>query len=87
MTSSLNPSRVNQAVTLAATISTSDVPDGSTVTFYDGTAKLGTGTTSGDEATLTTSFSNAGKHMIKASYAGDAFHKASSGKLTQVVNP
>jgi hypothetical protein len=85
--SSLNPSKVNQAATFTATISSSDVPDGSTVTFYDGAATLGTGKTSGDVATLTTSFSKAGKHMTKASYAGDVFHKASSGTLTQVVNP
>ena len=87
LTSSLNPSQVKQAVTFTATISTSDVPDGSMVTFYDGSTTLGTGTTSGDAATLTTTFSKAGKHTIQASYAGDAFHKASAGKLTQVVNP
>jgi hypothetical protein len=87
LTSSLNPSQVKQAVTFTATVSTSDVPDGTTITFYDGLATLGTGTTSGDEATLTTSFSTAGRHLIKASYAGDAFHKASSRTLTQVVNP
>jgi hypothetical protein len=87
VTSSVNPSQINHAVTFTATISASDVPDSSTVTFYDGTATLGTGATSGDVATLTTTFSKAGKHTVKASYVGDVFHKPSSGKLTQVVNP
>jgi hypothetical protein len=87
--SSLNPSSVSQSVTLTATISSpaSSVPNGSTVTFYNGTTEIGTGTTTNGVATLTTSFSAAGKFTIKASYAGDAFHKASSGTVKQTVTP
>jgi hypothetical protein len=84
--SSLNPSHVNQSVTFTATItSNSSVPNGSTVTFYDGTIKIGTGTTKDGVASLTTSFSKAATHTIKARYPGDLFHKASSGSVTQVV--
>jgi len=86
--SSLNPSQVNQSVTFTATItSSSSVPNGSTVTFYNGATEIGAGTTTTGIATLTTSFSKAGKYTIKASYPGDAFHKASSGTVKQrVVN-
>jgi hypothetical protein len=36
---------------------------------------------------LSTSFSTAKTYTIKASYPGDAFRKASSGTVKQVVNP
>ena len=87
--SSLDPSSINQSVTFTATISSpsSPVPNGSTVTFYNGATEIGTGTTTNGVATLTTSFSAAGKFTIKASYAGDAFHKGNSGKVKQTVNP
>jgi hypothetical protein len=88
VTSSPNPSHVNEVVTLTATVtSNSSVPNGSTVAFYNGATEIGTGTTSNGMASLTTSFSKAGKYTIKASYPGDAFHKASSGTVKQVVNP
>jgi hypothetical protein len=84
--SSLNPSQINQSVTFTATItSTSSVPNGSTLTFYNGVKEIGTGTTSNGIASLTTAFSTAGKYTIKASYPGDAFHKASSGTVKQQV--
>jgi hypothetical protein len=86
VTSSLSPSLVDQSVTFTAMISsTLPIPDGGTVTFYDGDAQLGSGSTTNGVASLTTSFSNAGRHTIKASYSGDLFHKASSGWVTQMV--
>ncbi len=87
VTSSPNPSLVNQSVTFTATV-TSDppIPDGEVITFLSGKNNLGTGTTKNGVATLTTSFSKAGTHTIKASYAGDRYHKASSGTVKQVVN-
>jgi len=86
VTSSLNPSQVNQSVTFTATVvSNPSVPNGEVVTFYNGATKIGTGTTSNGVASLTTSFSTAGKYTIKASYPGDAFHNASSGTVKQVV--
>jgi hypothetical protein len=89
LTSSPNPSHVNQSVTFKATVTSNpSIPNGEVVTFYDGNINLGTGTTTNGVATLITSFSQAKTHPIKASYPGDAFHKAkTSGTLKQVVNP
>jgi hypothetical protein len=88
LTSSPNPSHVNQSVTFTATVTSSpSVPDGEVVTFYNGKANIGTGTTTHGVASLTTSFSQAKTYPIKASYPGDAFHKAkTSGTLKQVVS-
>ena len=88
VTSSPNPSQVNQTVTFTATIaSTPAVPNGEIVTFYEGKTSLGTGATTNGMASLTTSFSKAKTYTIKATYPGDAFHKASTGTVKQVVNP
>ena len=88
LSSSPNPSHVNQSVTFTASISsTPPVPNGEVVTFYNGKTRLGTGATANGIASLTTSFSKAGTYTIKASYPGDAFRKKSSGTVKQVVNP
>ena len=88
VTSSPNPSRVHEAVTITARIASNPiVPDGELVTFHSGKTNLGTGKTTNGVATLTTSFSKAKIYTIKASYPGDAFHKPSSGTVKQVVNP
>jgi hypothetical protein len=71
----------------ATVTSISSVPNGSSVDFYDHKTLLGTGTTTRGVANLTTSFSKSATYVIKAVYAGDAFHKSSSGTTTQVVNP
>lgn len=85
--SGANPSTVGQAVQFTATVSSAaEVPDGESVTFYDGSVALGTSATTDGMASLTTSFDKTGTFTIKASYAGDAYHKASSGKVKQVVN-
>jgi len=87
VTSSLNPSQVGESVTFTATItSISSIPDGSTVTFYEGKNEIGTATTTNGVASMTTSFSEPKTYVIVAKYAGDAFHKASLGKVKQVVN-
>ena len=87
-TSSANPSHVGQAVTFTATVSgRSSVPDSTVITFYNGTSVIGTGTTLNSVAALTTSFSKARTFHIRAVFAGDAFHKPSTGKLLQVVTP
>jgi hypothetical protein len=86
--SSPNPSQAHQEVTITATIASNPVvPDGEVVTFYSGKINLGTGKTVNGVATLTTSFSKVKTYTIKASYPGDAFHRASSGTVKQVVNP
>jgi Bacterial Ig-like domain (group 3)/FG-GAP-like repeat len=87
LTSSPNPAQANQMVTLTAAVASNPaVPNGETITFYDGKSSLGTGTTTGGMASLTTSFSKAKTYTIKATYPGDAFHKASTGTVKLIVN-
>ncbi|MGB0047456.1 MAG: FG-GAP-like repeat-containing protein, partial [Terriglobales bacterium] len=86
LTSSPNPSQVNQTVTFTATI-TPTPPNGELVTFYDGKTDLGTGATTNGVATLTTSFSAAKTYTIKFTYPGDPFRKPSKATVKQVVNP
>lgn len=63
------------------------MPTGS-VTFYDGTASLGTATLgAGGEASLTTTGLAVGAHAITARYTGDGDFVASvSGAITQYTN-
>lgn len=85
ITSSLNPSQYLQSVTFTATVaSTGGTPTG-TVTFYDGSTELGTGTLSSGQATYTTDALTVGSHTIKAVYGGSAQFESSSASLTQVV--
>ena len=86
LTSSPNPSQVNQTVTFTARI-TPTPPNGELVAFYNGKTELGTGATTNGVASLSTSFSKAKTYTIKATYPGDAFRKPSSGTVKQVVNP
>jgi hypothetical protein len=86
LASSVNPAQVNQPVTFTATITSNPtVPNGETVTFYQGKTVLGAATTMNGTANLTTSFAKAGSYSMKASYAGDAFRKVSSGTVRLVV--
>src|ERR1700690_3702756 len=86
VTSSPNPSALNENVTFSATInSNAPVPDGEVVTFYDKKNALGTSTTANRVASLDTSFAKAGTYTLKAVYAGDLFHTGSSGSVRQVV--
>jgi hypothetical protein len=89
LTTSGSPSHVGQPVTFTATVKWSygTIPDGEVVTFFDGTTTIGTGTTASGIATFTTSSLTAKTHTIKATYAGEAKFKPSSGKVTQVVQP
>lgn len=92
LASSANPSAFNQPVTVtarvAATASSSLAPTGS-VTFYDGTGKLGTANlNASSQATLTTSKLKPGTHSITAVYAGDSdFSGSTSSAITQQVGP
>jgi uncharacterized repeat protein (TIGR03803 family) len=88
LTTSGSPSLVGQPVTFTATVTSvyGAIPNGETVTFYDGTTVMGTRTTVGGVATFTTSSLTAKTHTIKATYSGDATFLPSSGTVTQVVN-
>ena len=84
-----SPSLIDQDfVIFTATVESTygPIPNGETVTFYDGGIAIGTGTAAGGSATFQTSALTARTHTIKASYSGDATFKASSGTVTQVVN-
>lgn len=84
--SSMNPVVLNQPVTFTATLSSgSAVPNGETVTFTSNGTTLGTPTTSGGVASVTTSFSATGKYTITASYPGDLYHLAKSVSMTEKV--
>jgi Bacterial Ig-like domain (group 3)/FG-GAP-like repeat len=84
VTSSLNPSIINQPVTFTATAPSNAT---GTITFFDGLTTLGTGTLNNGLAALTTSTLIVGSHTITVSYGGDTNNNpASSLPLTQIVN-
>jgi uncharacterized delta-60 repeat protein len=91
LTTSLNPSTSGQSVTFTATVTAScDIPTG-TVSFYDGSTPLGSGTLSTANGVTTASFTTAalavGTHSITATYSGDSNDLSStSAALTQTVN-
>ncbi len=87
LSSSLNPSKFGQAVTLTAVVvpAQSGTPTGS-VTFYDGTTTLGSVTLSVGAAHLTVSTLTAGSHSLTATYSGDStFVASTSAVLIQIV--
>jgi hypothetical protein len=92
LTSVPNPSVVGQSVTFNATVTVAggigSSPTGGSVTFFDGTTTLGTGTLNGQGlASLSTSALTLGSHTITAVYNGDTNDVSStSSPLTQVVN-
>jgi hypothetical protein len=84
LTSSLNPSTINQSVTFTATL---PATASGTVTFLDGSTTLGSGTISGGTASFTTTTLTVGVHNITASYGGDTnYNSAVSTVLLQTVN-
>jgi hypothetical protein len=87
LTSSPNPSSVNQSVLFTATITAQfgGSPTG-TVTFKAGTTTLGQGTVNNGQATLNYSFTSPGQSSIVATYSGDStFQPSSSARLKQKV--
>jgi hypothetical protein len=87
LTTSGSPSHIGQPVTFTATVTWTygTVPNGEMVTFFDGMTSIGTSTTASGVAKFTTSSLTVKTHTIKATYAGDANFKTSSGTVTQVV--
>lgn len=89
LSSSLNPAVAGQSVTFTATVasSASGTPTG-TVSFYDGSTLLGSGTLSStDLATFSTSSLAASSHSITASYSGNsAFAASTSAALIEQIN-
>jgi hypothetical protein len=88
LASSLDPSHVNQSVTFTATVT--GLYAGKTtgsVTFKQGTTVLGTAPVVGGKATLTHVFAKSGTFSISGNFSGDSNNKASTGFVSQVVNP
>lgn len=86
--SSGTPSYINQPVTFTATVvpNSGVIPNGETVTFYNGTNAIGTGSTANGAALFTTSTLGVGTDTITATYAGDANYQTStSHAVYQVV--
>ena len=86
--SNVNPSTFGQSVTFTAQVvsSTAGTPTGK-VTFYNGSAVMGTVNLSGGLAHLSASGLGGGAHTITAVYSGSTIYLASSGAMTQTVNP
>jgi Bacterial Ig-like domain (group 3)/FG-GAP-like repeat/FG-GAP repeat len=87
VTSSLNPSFIDQSVTFTATVTSRHgaIPDGGLVNFYDGPDLLGSAVLSGGAAEYSTSFLSAKAHFVKAIYAGGATLAPSKRIVEQIV--
>ncbi len=89
LTASPNPASSGQSVTFTATVS--PIPTGSptgTVSFYNGSTLIGTGTVnSSGVATFTTSSLPTGGNTVSAMYSGNAgFATSTSSPLTETIN-
>ncbi len=83
--SSGTPSIYGNPVTFTATVTSTDT---NTITFYSGSASLGTATPSNGVAKITASSLQAGTFSITASIAaGVNYGMATSSPISQVVNP
>jgi sugar lactone lactonase YvrE len=71
LTSSKNPSLVNQSVTFTATVGSAGPTPTGTVKFYSGTTLIGTGTLAGGTTSVALTFTTAGTYSITAVYSGD----------------
>ena len=88
LTSSLNPSNYGESVTFTATVAPAYGGTATgTVTFYHLGTVLGTGTLSGNVATLTLTSLGVGLSHITATYEGNSNYLSStSSAVAQVVN-
>lgn len=89
LVSSVNPSRVRQAVTFTATVKATagTPPDGEMITFKNGATIWGTAPLSAGTASLTTAALPVGTFAITATYAFDGTYGASvSPQLNEQVN-
>lgn len=86
LTSSANPSVINQAVTFTAAVAGTGTPTGSVI-FMDGTNVVGTASLNASgTAVFTTSSLTVATHSITAIYSGDStFQTSTSAILSQIV--
>src|SRR6267154_3079666 len=83
LTSSPNPSPFGALVNLTATVTPSNASG--RITFYDGANVLGTRTLASGTASPSTTLIPIGIRKLRAYYAGDASHAATSGGLIHTV--
>ncbi len=87
LTSSPNPSYVDQQVTFSVVVSASGATPTGSVTFMQGTTILGTSTLVNGKTNLLYTFTTAGSVSIIASYSGDQNYPAkNSMALKQTIN-
>lgn len=88
LVSAVDPSVFGQPVALTATVSGPGGTPSGTVTFQDGTSKLGSASLdAAGQATLTVASLSVGSHALSAVYSGDAsFVGGATGTHAQVVN-
>jgi uncharacterized repeat protein (TIGR03803 family) len=86
LSSSPNPSAMNQSVAFSVAVSGSGVTPTGSVVFKEGKTTLGTVTLTDGQAELATAFAKSGTFSIVAEYSGDENYKAKNSKpLKQVV--
>lgn len=86
LTSSSLASDQNANVTFTAAVTSSIAGSiTGTVTFYDGTTPLGTGTLTSGSATFSTSSLSVGMHSITATFGGDTLYLSSTSSPLQEV--
>ncbi len=83
LVSTANPVNYGQSISLVASVSPSAATG--TVTFYDGSASLGTAPLIGGYSTLPLSAPTSGWHSLSAVYNGDVNHAVSTGLLSEQV--
>jgi uncharacterized repeat protein (TIGR03803 family) len=87
LTSSANPSYIDQNVTFTATVTGSGMTSTGSVTFEENQAVVGTVTLSGGQAAFPITFTQRGTLPITASYSGDLnYNPVNSTLLKQAVN-
>jgi uncharacterized repeat protein (TIGR03803 family) len=86
LTSSANPSYVDQSVTFTATVTGSGVTPTGSVTFEENQTAVGTVNLSGGQAAFPITFTQRGTLPINASYSGDLnYNPVNSAVLKQAV--
>ncbi|HEY1658830.1 MAG TPA: FG-GAP-like repeat-containing protein [Candidatus Sulfotelmatobacter sp.] len=86
LSSSSNPSAPSQTATFNAFVVSSTTQPGGTVTFFDGSTSLGTGTLNGSgKAVFSTSTLSTGPHNITAVYAGNSNITGSTSSVLQQI--
>lgn len=78
-------SSVEEGVKVTLTASVSPAAATGTVTFYDGSTSLGSGTLSSGTATLSASFSTTGAHSITAVYGGSTEYATSTSAAVNIT--